>query len=153
MAGFAETIVIDFPPRDVFAFATDPDNFQKWFPSVLKFEQLNEGPVAVGTQFRETRLMGKKEATAVIEVTEHQGPPAKREPPFVHAGSSSMMGIKATYRYTFAEEEPGKTRVDLEATVVATKFLARMIVGMVNRAMQREDAAQLERLKAAMEGE
>lgn len=153
MAGFAETIVIDRPPREVFAFATDPDNFGKWFPQVLKFEQLTEGPVGVGTQFRETRLMGKKEATAVIEVSEHEGPPAKKEPPFVHAASSSMMAIQATYRYVFAEEQPGKTRVDLEATVVATKFLAKLMVGMVNRAMQREDAAQLERLKAAIEGE
>ena len=47
------TVVIDRPIEEVFAFVTDPDNVSLWQSTSLETEQTSEGPVGVGTTFRD----------------------------------------------------------------------------------------------------
>lgn len=150
MAGFTRTVVINRPPEEVFAFATDLANVSRWMPAIVKTEILTEGPLRAGSRFRETRRMGKREASATIEVTIHEGPSDRPGGPYRHAGRSCAGGIDGTYTYTFTRHGSG-TKVDLDATVRATHIFARLILPIVANVMVKQDGGQLERLRAAME--
>ena len=141
MAGFKRDIQIDKAPSEVFAFACDLQNTPKWLPDVVRVEKLTDGPIRVGTQFRETRRMNNKEHSAVIDVTEH-------ESPRLHAASSSCFGITFTYRYEFEPAGSG-THVRLEASA-NSKWYAAPFVGMMLKMMEKMDGDQLEKLKSAM---
>jgi len=141
MGGFSAETFIAHAPGAVFAFATNLDNCSKWLKQVTRIEKLTDGPLGVGTQFRETRMMGKREATSTIEITEHASPR-------VHAATAAFPGGQATYRYTFTPEGDG-TRVRLDAKVEA-RGLGKLMAPIIVAAMKKQDGAQLEDLKEAM---
>ncbi len=54
------TVVIERPIEEVFAFATDPDKASLWQSTSLGTKQTSEGPVGVGTTFRDTsKFLGR----------------------------------------------------------------------------------------------
>lgn len=63
---------IHAPPEAVFAAASDFPNAPQRIRGIRKMEMLTQGPVGVGTRFRETRVMWGKEATETMEVVEFQ---------------------------------------------------------------------------------
>src|SRR5687767_8815738 len=72
MAGFEMSEWISRPPKEVFDFITISDNAPKVVPSVKSMVKLTEGPVRIGTRYRETRLMNGKDAHADLEVVEYE---------------------------------------------------------------------------------
>lgn len=62
------------PPERVFALAADFANMTDHLTGVTKVEMLTGGPPAVGTRFRETRVMFGKEATEEMFVTAFEPP-------------------------------------------------------------------------------
>ena len=71
MPSLTVTKEIGAPPDLVFATVADIENFSQAVPHIVDVEILSETRRGVGTRFRETRLMGGKEATAEMEVTEY----------------------------------------------------------------------------------
>ena len=142
MAGFRRTVFIGRPVEEVFDFATDLANVSLFLPGVTKVEMLTDSGMKLGTRLRETRRVGGKEHTAVIEIVEHKRPD-------LHTASSAMLGMRATYRFCFSQEGAG-TRVDMEA-LVQGNLLWKPFLGMMSRAMEKEDGEYLNRLKEAME--
>ena len=63
---------IDAPPEDVFRYVTDIERLPENNPDVVAVEFLTDSRSGVGTRFRETRRMGKREMVSEIEVTEYQ---------------------------------------------------------------------------------
>jgi carbon monoxide dehydrogenase subunit G len=63
---------INAPPAAVFAAATDFANAPSRIKGITKMELLTDGPVRVGTRFKETRVMFGKEATETMEVVDLQ---------------------------------------------------------------------------------
>ena len=61
---------INAPIDVVFATISDIRNFSEALPHIVGYEILTDIQVGVGTRFRETRLMNRKEATTELEVTE-----------------------------------------------------------------------------------
>jgi uncharacterized protein YndB with AHSA1/START domain len=136
MAGFELTERIEKPVDDVWRFFVDHGNARAWMPDIVRLEKVAEGPVRLGTRYRETRKMGGKEHTVTLEVT------AVEE-------RKLYAGVRGTYTYTFAPEG-GATRVRMVADVKAKglmKLMLPMFVGM----MKKQDGAQLERLKRALD--
>jgi carbon monoxide dehydrogenase subunit G len=142
MAGFRRTVLIGRPVEEVFDFATDLTNAALLLPGVTKVEMLTDGGFETGAKFRETRRVGGKERTAVIEIVEHKRPE-------VHTASAGMFGMRATYQFCFSQGGAG-TRVDMEA-VVQGNLLWKLFLGMMSRAMEKEDGEYLTRLKVAIE--
>ncbi len=142
MAGFTRSAFIARPVETVFDFATDLANASVFLPSVTKVELLTEGGIRPGARFRETRCVGRKERTAVIEIVEHRRPE-------LHAASAAMLGMKATYRFRFSPDGGG-TRVTMEA-LVQGNLLWKPFLGMMSRMMEKEDGEYLSRLKEALE--
>lgn len=61
-------------PQTVFAVQSDISNWADLVPAITKVEMLTDGPVQVGTRFRETRVMFGKEATEEMEIVEFNAP-------------------------------------------------------------------------------
>ncbi|HSL46250.1 MAG TPA: SRPBCC family protein [Anaerolineales bacterium] len=142
MAGFEMSERIACSPKQVFDFITAPDNASRVVPSVKSMVKLTEGPVGVGTRYRETRLMNGKEAHAELEVVAY-------EPGQTYAMRNLTEGIETVYRYTF-HPEAGGTRVDLVCEVKASG-LRKLMLPLVVSILKKEDGDHLQRLKKALE--
>lgn len=143
MAGFNLSEWIARPPKEVFDFITSSDNAPKVVQSVKNMVKLTEGPVRVGTRYRETRLMNGKEQSAELEVVAY-------EPNQKYAMKNVTEGIEIVYRYTFHPEADG-TRVDLACEVKAGG-LKKLMLPMVASILKKEDGDHLQKLKRALEG-
>ncbi len=71
MATTTVSRIIRAPIERVFDTVAHIESFSKALPHIVNVEILSEQRSGVGTRFRETRLMGKKEATTELEVTEY----------------------------------------------------------------------------------
>ena len=142
MAGFEMSEWISRSPREVFDFITSSDNAPKVVPSVKSMVKLTEGPVRLGTRYRETRLMNGKEQHAELEVVAY-------EPDQKYAMKNVTEGIETVYRYTFLPEADG-TRVDLVCEVKASG-LKKLVLPMVASILKKEDGDHLQKVKEVLE--
>lgn len=142
MAGFNLSEWISRSPQEVFDFITASDSAPKVVPSVKSMVKLTEGPVRVGTRYRETRLMNGKEQHAELEVVAY-------EPDQKYAMKNFTEGIETVYSYTFHPEADG-TRVDLVCEVKAGG-LKKLMLPLVASILKKEDGDHLQRLKRALE--
>lgn len=143
-------ILIDRPPKEVFAFATDLAGLPGWMPGVTAIQLHGDGPIQVGTVFTETRRMKGRELTADIRVTEHGGPEQGFDPPYVHAVTSKAAGVLLTYRTFFHKDKSG-TRVDQRVVAEPVSLFGRLAASGLLRVANRVDGGTLERLKEAVE--
>lgn len=142
MAGFEMSEWISRSPKEVFDFITSSDNASKVVPSVKSMVKLTEGPVRLGTRYRETRLMSGKEQYAELEVVDY-------EPNQKYAMKNVTAGIETVYRYTFHPEADG-TRVNLVCEVKAGG-LKKLMLPMVASILKKEDGDHLQKVKEALE--
>jgi hypothetical protein len=55
------SVVIECPIEEVFAFTADPNNDALWESTTLEAERTSEGPLGVGTTFRNTtKFLGRR---------------------------------------------------------------------------------------------
>lgn len=151
MIGFEASEIINDTPENVYAFIEDTDLAPLWLIKVTKTENLTEGPIRAGTRFRETRMVGNREATGMIDIVRHDGPPALFEPPYYHSGASTVMGAQVIYHYTFEPAADQQTRVTLQCEVKPLNIIGRITGRMLIGVMKREDGDQLTFLKKAIE--
>jgi len=65
------TRTIYAPIQTVFRTVADVRQFSKAVPGIVRVDFLSETKSGVGTRFRETRMMRRKEASTDLEVTEY----------------------------------------------------------------------------------
>jgi uncharacterized protein YndB with AHSA1/START domain len=71
MAALVNSIEIDRPPDEVFAYATDPARFPEWQGDVVRVEVDGHD---VGSRFTTVRRIGGADRDMVQEITENQPP-------------------------------------------------------------------------------
>lgn len=142
MNGFQFSEHIARPPRDVFAVISDPTEATGFLDNITKSTKLTEGPIAVGTVFRETRVVSGKEASADLLVTAY-------EPDTHVAISSEAEGIIVVYHYRLTPESGG-TRLDWTCELEAGG-LRKMMLPMIAAIMKKEDGDHLRKLKTYIE--
>jgi len=142
MSGFELNEWIALPPKNVFEFITDTNNAPKIVNSVKSMVKLTDGPIKVGTRYRETRLMGSKEHEAELEVASYQ-------PHEQYSVQNMTQGIETTYTYKLVPEKSG-TRIKLVCEVKASG-IKKMTVPIVVAILKKEDGDHLQRLKTAIE--
>jgi uncharacterized protein YndB with AHSA1/START domain len=60
MTRFQQSVVINRPPEQVFAFVSDLENDPQWTPGAV-MRRTSEGPLGVGTTFQQhDRFMGRR---------------------------------------------------------------------------------------------
>ena len=74
MAPIVAEVNVSRPPREVFAYATDPSRFSEWQSGVVSGHIEGDGPARVGSKCVMTRRVGGAMRTSVSEVTQVNPP-------------------------------------------------------------------------------
>lgn len=155
MAAFSDEVVIQRPLPEVFAMASDLRRAPEWLPAITRVERIGEAddaPLRVGSRWKETRLMGKRECAAEIEVAAYRGPEDTGPTgPCEYAARAAAMGVEAVYHYSFEADGPDATRVRLDATTQGRNLVGKLFAPMMLKAMKKQDGDQLQALKGALE--
>jgi hypothetical protein len=127
----------------VFAASTDIAAWPKHISAIERVELLTDGPVGVGTKFRETRIMFKKEASEEMEITAF-------DPPNQYVVGSDSCGARFTTTMRFVPHEAG-TLLEMEMVTVPTSLMGRLMapIGLLFKGamvkMIKRDMADLAR--------
>jgi carbon monoxide dehydrogenase subunit G len=134
------------PQEKVLDHATDIAKWPERMEGIVRVEMLTPGPVSVGTRFRETRVMFKREATEEMEVTGFDRPHS-------YAVGAESHGCKYRTEFTF-KPNSGGTDVEMvfEATpvTVLAKTMSAMMKPMLGK-MAEICGKDLDDLKASIE--
>ena len=142
MNGFQFTEHIARSTADVFEVLSNPARAMDFLDNITGSTKLTDGPIGVGTKFRETRVVHGKEATADLLVSAYE--------PSTHVGiSTEAEGIKVEYHYHLSPEDGG-TRLKWTCQLEASG-LRKMMLPMVAGIMKKEDGDHLQKLKAYLE--
>jgi carbon monoxide dehydrogenase subunit G len=72
MARADDSVVVERPPEEVFAYLSDPATFPEWQASVLESKQESPGAITSGTRIREvSKFLGRRMET-ILEVTAYE---------------------------------------------------------------------------------
>ena len=72
MAKLEISITINRPIEEVFAFMNDPENQLLWWSGLVEIEQTSEGPIGVGTTYREVMQFLGRRIENTGEITEYE---------------------------------------------------------------------------------
>jgi uncharacterized protein YndB with AHSA1/START domain len=138
---------IEAPPDDVFAAATDIDHWPERIKDIVAIERCTDGPVGVGTRFRETRVVMKKEHTEEMTFTEFT-------PNSAYTLGCESCGCAYATRFQFSPEGIG-TRIHMNMTAHANslpaKILAPLMGIIMKGTMKKCLASDLQSLKHCLE--
>ncbi len=126
---FSNQITIGRPVHEVFEFVADPENIPKWNYAIEETRKTSDGPVAVGTTYRQVRTIPSRSEES-LQVTELE--PDDRFA--IHGGLGPFVG---TLTYGF-DDVDGSTKLtntaDLEASGLL-KLAAPIAVGRIRDAV------------------
>lgn len=113
---FRITQRVDGDPARVFRALTDPDIAHSWMPGLVRIDRVGEEdePLRVGSRFRETRVIFRKEATEEFEVTALE--PPTRLGLLVDGRKGSSRRGEYVFLYTLAPDHDG-THITLDAEI------------------------------------
>lgn len=136
---------VDAPVGAVFSVVADVSRFSEAVPHIEHVEFLSEARTGVGVRFRETRVMGNKKATTVLEVTECVPDERVR---FVSDHGGTVWDTTFTV-------EPGAegrgTRLGMVMEARPHKLVARLLAPLVKGLVAKAVAADLDAVKAYVE--
>jgi uncharacterized membrane protein len=69
-----ESVEINKPPEEVFAYLDDVERHGEWQEDIVDVERVTEGPTRQGTRVRETRHVPGGNRSMMYEVTAHDPP-------------------------------------------------------------------------------
>jgi carbon monoxide dehydrogenase subunit G len=133
------------PLEKVFDTVAHIENFSKVVPNIIKVEFLSDRHSGVGTRFRETRRMGKREASTELEVTEFVQNDHVR---FV----SNAGGIIWDTVFTTTPASGGGVQLNMVMNAEAYKLLAKVINPLIKGMVQKAIARDMDAVKAYCEG-
>ena len=146
MAGFKLTTRVEAPIDAVFDIYSDIPHAGEMIDGIEEIEMLTDGPVGVGTRWRETRMMFKRKATEEMRVTAFE-----RGKSYTVACNSCGCEYESTWRF---DAEGDATRVEFEMSYRPLTFFAkvmsplgRLMMPMMKKCFEKDFQA----LKAAAE--
>jgi carbon monoxide dehydrogenase subunit G len=143
MSRIAVTRRIQAPLERVFQTVSNIEGFSEAVPDIVKVEFLSEQKTGVGARFRETRLMGGREASTILDVTEYV------ENERIRLVSDAFGTI---WDSVFTVKQEGETTV-LELTMdgKAYKLFPRLLNPLMKGAMTKALTSDMDAVKAHCE--
>lgn len=144
MARFDQSVTINRPIEEVFAFVSDLDNQARWRSGLDLAELTSDGPFGVGATYREVeRILGRK-MERTMEVTEFE--------PNVKCSFKSTSGpVVFSATVSFEAQDDG-IRVSMTADAELGGVF-RVAEPMVVRMGRRQMESDLANLKELLEGQ
>lgn len=145
MADIQDSVVINKPVEEVFSYASNMENSMNIMVNVVEIEKLTEGPLQVGSRFKETREIRGRKASSVIEFIEYA-------PNKSYAVKSETNGLKVVYYYDFLPADGGGTKVEFKGDIHTTGLVMKLTKPIIRRILKKEDGDHLKQLKTVLEG-
>jgi uncharacterized protein YndB with AHSA1/START domain len=106
---FDQSVVIERPLEEVFAFVADPENDAQWTPVVTETRKTSEGPLGVGTTYEQSGHFLGRNFEMLFEVTEYEpnrkiGQRLINPGPLGATGSSSVEAVSGGTQVTLSGE-------------------------------------------------
>ncbi len=139
--------IIRAPAMTVFETVADAANYTKAVPDIVKVEFLGDRRSGVGTRFRETRVMGRREAATELEVTEYVANERIRL-------VSDSGGTVWDSLFTVTPVEDGSAaRLDLVMEARPYRLLSRILVPLGKNVVAKAIAGDMDAVKAHLEAD
>jgi uncharacterized protein YndB with AHSA1/START domain len=135
------TIHLNRPVDQVFAFLVDYQNLPTWQSNLIENEQLTEGPLRVGTCFREVRRTGPGRSEIQGEITDLE--PNKR------FSTRTTTKPQVTVSYSL-EGENGGTRLNYKF-VMLTRGMMRLLEPLMAGPIKKDTESDFQKLKQILE--
>ncbi len=144
MPSVEETIVINRPRSEVFAFATDAANVPVYSSNLAEFEKTSKGPVDKGTTYRGVTKVAGRSLAWTSEVPEFED---GRH--FVNRSVESPMAWEINISY---EDAQGGTRMTWRQDMADLGgFFGKLADPLVTRMYAKDVRSNLEKLKELLE--
>ena len=143
MVTLRNTLEVRRPVSAVYDFLVNLENVPKWQPAVIETKRVTEGPIRVGTQFREVaKLMGRR-VEGLCEITQLE--PGKTIA--FHGTPHGPFSYEATYTL---ESLGDATRISIVGHF-RFKGLWRLLQPLARVMLSMESAQELAAMKVAIE--
>lgn len=116
-------------PNRVFAAMTDVEQWPEVISAITSIEKLSEGPVGVGTRFRETRKMMGKDRSEEMAFTAY-------EPGRGFTLGCQSCGCEMAFVHRFTPDGSG-TRFELESQTRPISLFAKLTMPIMNAMMKK----------------
>jgi carbon monoxide dehydrogenase subunit G len=136
--------VVRAPLERVYALSTDIDRAREWLPPQVRTEKLGEGPLRVGTRYRETRPILGRLDTQVYEVTVLD--PQRRSEVLADGRQGRFR-----FRLDYEAIDASTTRLTLSGEATGLGCLGVLAAPLVRRVMRHNMAIDLAGLKSWIE--
>ena len=135
------TVHLNRPVEQVFAFLMDTTQLTAWQTNLIKIDKITEGPLRLGSRFREVRRLGRRESQIQGEITAFE--PNKR------FETKTLTKPQVTVSY-FLEPEQGGTRVKHRFVMMTSGFM-RLLEPLIVSSLKKGTTADFETLKRLLE--
>ena len=144
MADFQASVIICEPIEEVFAYFADMANAPQYMSKVESIEMVTNGPVGLGTKYKEIRKVRGNLIGAEVEYLIYkENANLKRR--------SISNGLTVDYEYTFSEIQEG-TQVEFEGTLILKGLKMRLMKRMLVNMIKSEDGDHVQNAKEELEG-
>lgn len=134
-------------PEEVYAIAMDIARWPQHVSAITATEILSDGPVAVGTVFRETRLMWGREASETMTI-------AKLQPPHRYLFTAENHGTAYVTDHTIEALPDGSSRLSVIFSGTAKTVVAHLLMPLgllLAGSIKKQLMADLQELKQVIE--
>jgi hypothetical protein len=142
MQTFENTVTIQRPAEEVFAFLADFENIPKWNYAIEETHKASAGPAGVGTRYRQTRSIPSR-STEDFEVTVFE--PASRL-----AIHGQIGPFQATISYEL-EARAGATRLINNVELDPSRAMLRLAAPLATPKIKAAVAQNLAKLRLVLE--
>jgi uncharacterized protein YndB with AHSA1/START domain len=146
MSTYTTSKFVQASPERTFDAFTDLERAPEVVEAIQALEVLGDGRIGVGTRFRETRIMMKRETTEEMVITAFERPQS-----YVVEAEACGSAFATTFRFV---PENGGTRVDLEMNARPITFLAKLmspLSGMMMGACMKQLRGDMDAMAAVAE--
>ena len=136
------SVVINKPPREVFALWSEAERYPEWFDMSLERRKITEGPMATGSKYHAVDKMPPgRRVESTLEITAYD--------PNGYVAATLSAPINASWEATFDEVSEGTSMTF--KTVVRLSGLQALVAPLLQRWAKRQLQNGLNRFKAAAE--
>jgi Polyketide cyclase / dehydrase and lipid transport len=133
---------LNCPVDQVFAFLVDSKNLHLWQSNLIENEQMTQGPIHVGTLFREVRRTGPRQSEIKAEVTVYDEVNKQFE-------TKTITKPQATVNYSLERETSG-THLNYKF-VMHTTGIMRLLEPLIASSMKKDTEMDFQKLKSVLE--
>jgi len=130
------------PPERVYEAIRDQSTWHKWMKGLVRIEPLTDGPLGVGSKWREVRKMMGQEAAEVFEVK--AADPGKSLALYVDGKQGTSKKGEYHFLYTLVPTASG-TRLDINGEVSMgggfADVMMKAFAGVMKKAMNDDHVA------------